>query len=188
MISPIWMLVDLRSRPPRRTHESIRTKLMHTRLAEFMTTRSAAECQRKCAEMKNNFSASANGMAVDTQVCVYLPQTQAQTRGSDLSLALSAAPPTTHSTQELLAYHRFLSIASMLPHAHVLYTHERTEAERACRYGRLQILCVRLNSSGPRRRQQRAMEADQVPAKRCPAPLSMRTVKLDAKVCLICHL
>ena len=35
-----------------------------------MTTRSAAECQRKCAEMKNNFSASANGMTTDAQVCL----------------------------------------------------------------------------------------------------------------------
>jgi hypothetical protein len=36
------------------------------KIADFVTTRSAAECQRKCAEMKNNFSAQANGMAVDS--------------------------------------------------------------------------------------------------------------------------
>jgi hypothetical protein len=33
-----------------------------------MTTRSAAECQRKCAEMKTNFAAAANGMSTDAQV------------------------------------------------------------------------------------------------------------------------
>lgn len=38
------------------------------RIAEYMTTRSAAECQRKCAEMKTNFSASANGMQTDVQL------------------------------------------------------------------------------------------------------------------------
>ena len=52
-----WSLVDLSWRRVGRAYECIRTKILHTRLAEFMTTRSAAECQRKCAEMKNNFSA-----------------------------------------------------------------------------------------------------------------------------------
>lgn len=38
------------------------------KIADFMTTRSAAECQRKCAEMKTNFAAAANGMTTDAQV------------------------------------------------------------------------------------------------------------------------
>lgn len=38
------------------------------KIAEFVTTRSAAECQRKCAEMKSNFSAQANGMTADAAV------------------------------------------------------------------------------------------------------------------------
>jgi len=38
------------------------------KISEYMPTRSAAECQRKCAEMKTNFSASATGMTTDTQL------------------------------------------------------------------------------------------------------------------------
>jgi len=38
------------------------------KIAEFMVTRSSEECQRKCNELKNNFSANAAGMTADAQL------------------------------------------------------------------------------------------------------------------------
>lgn len=38
------------------------------KIAAFIVSRSAAECQRKCAELKSNFSADAAGMSVNAQL------------------------------------------------------------------------------------------------------------------------
>jgi len=38
------------------------------KIAEFIVSRSPQECQRKCAELKNNFAADAAGMTVDPKL------------------------------------------------------------------------------------------------------------------------